>query len=71
MKTSTLFAIYAATLATALAHPKDAQAILQDPQLPLEDAEQYLIELSPGERRYVTEDDKWKLLRVCLRHFLT
>jgi leucyl aminopeptidase len=27
-------------------------------------AEQYLIELSPGETRYVTEDEKWELRRV-------
>lgn len=61
---SALFAIYAATISAALAHPKDAQVILQNPDLPLEDAEQFLIELSPGERRYITEDEKWKLRRV-------
>lgn len=32
-----------------------------------EDAEQlYLIELSPGETKMVTEDEKWDLRRVCL-----
>ena len=25
----------------------------------------YLIELAPGERKYVSEDDKWELRRVC------
>jgi leucyl aminopeptidase len=30
------------------------------------DSEQYLIELSPGETRWVTEDEKWELRRVYL-----
>lgn len=40
-------------------------------QVPLENekpisSEQYLIELSPGETRWVSEDEKWELLRVSL-----
>jgi leucyl aminopeptidase len=34
-----------------------------------EDSEQYLIELSPGETRLVTEEDKWDLKRVMLLSF--
>jgi leucyl aminopeptidase len=41
-------------------------------QVPLENekpisSERYLIELSPGETRWVSEDEKWELLRVSLR----
>jgi bacterial leucyl aminopeptidase len=30
-----------------------------------DDLETYLIELAPGETRWVTEDEKWELRRVC------
>ena len=30
----------------------------------LADAEKFLIELSPGETRWVTDDEKWELRRV-------
>ena len=29
------------------------------------DAQLYLIELAPGETKWVTEEDKWELRRVC------
>ena len=29
--------------------------------------EQYLIELAPGQTRWVTEEDKWELRRVSVR----
>ncbi len=32
--------------------------------------EKFLIELSPGETRYVTEDEKWELRRVGVPRFL-
>jgi bacterial leucyl aminopeptidase len=31
----------------------------------LADNEQFLIELAPGETKWVTEEDKWELRRVC------
>ena len=34
-------------------------------QQPIVQAEQFLIELAPGDRRLVTEDEKWELRRVC------
>lgn len=35
-------------------------------------AEQFLIELSPGKTRWVTEDEKWELRRVsCLFSFIS
>lgn len=32
------------------------------------DLERYLVELAPGETRWVTEDEKWELRRVRSRH---
>jgi leucyl aminopeptidase len=31
----------------------------------LEEPAKYLIELSPGTHKWVTEEDKWELKRVC------
>ena len=36
---------------------------------PAETGEKYHIELSPGETRWVTEDEKWELRRVCISPF--
>lgn len=53
----------AAAAVTAISIPQNAQEVFQ--QKPLVDApEQYLIELAPGEQRWVTEDEKWELRRV-------
>ena len=51
-----------ATAATAL-----AAAVVQDPshQDVLAPTEQYLIEIEPGNTRWVTEKEKWALKRVC------
>ena len=60
MKLVPVYALCLATTATAL-------SILPD-QVRLGDAtdpEKYLIELSPGKTRWVTEDEKWALRRVC------
>lgn len=40
------------------AHEKD-QVVISNVE------EKYLIELSPGETRWVTEEEKWELRRVC------
>lgn len=48
--------LVAAVAASALPHTDQHQLGL----------EQFLIELSPGETRWVTEDEKWALKRVCL-----
>jgi bacterial leucyl aminopeptidase len=34
-------------------------------QQALGEQEQFLIELSPGETRWISEDEKWELKRVC------
>lgn len=64
MKSSLLLALCAATFAAAVAHPKDAQVVIQDPQPTIVEPDEYLIELSEGETRWVTEDEKWALRRV-------
>ncbi|KAL2356551.1 leucine aminopeptidase 1 [Cryomyces antarcticus] len=63
MRVSVLLALSAAALSVAL----PSQAVLHDPQESLQ--EKYLIELSPGETRWVTEDEKWALRRDGLMFF--
>jgi leucyl aminopeptidase len=64
MKSTTLLLpLYTAALAAAASHPKD-QVVLQQPQL-IAEPDEYLIELSPGETRWITENEKWELRKVC------
>lgn len=65
MKSSLLLSLCTAALATAAAHPKDPQVVLKEQQPTIIEADEYLIELSPGETRWVTEEGKWELRRVC------
>lgn len=60
MKLVPVFTLCLATTATALSILHPDQALLGDAT----DPEKYLIELSPGETRWVTEDEKWALRRV-------
>ena len=71
MKSSVLLSLSAVALAAAVATPKDPQAVLQTPQVTIDEPDQYLIELSPGETRWVTEDEKWALRRVCIPQTIT
>lgn len=48
---------------SALSVGKPQQAALTEPQTV--SPELYLIELSPGETRWITEDQKWELRRAC------
>jgi leucyl aminopeptidase len=66
MKSSILLSLSAVALVAAVATPKDLQVVLQNPQVTIDELDQYLIELSPGETRWVTEDEKWALRRVCV-----
>lgn len=66
MKSSVLLSLSAVALAAAVATPKEPQVVLQNPQATIDEPDQYLIELSPGETRWVTEDEKWALRRVCV-----
>jgi hypothetical protein len=64
MKSSLLLPLCAAALAAAIHDPHDAQMVLQDPQPSIVERDEYLVELAPGETRWITEDEKWKLRRV-------
>ena len=59
MKYLAIFAAALATTSAALTLLRPDQAVLGDSQ-----PEKYLIELSPGDTRWVTEDEKWALRRV-------
>lgn len=65
MKASTFLTIFTATTAAALSITREQQAVLQDQRV--SEPELYLIELSPGETQWVTEDEKWEIRRVGLR----
>ncbi|KAI4662563.1 Leucine aminopeptidase 1 [Alternaria viburni] len=70
MKSTTiLLPLYTAALVAAVSHPKDPQAVLQEPQLTIIEPDEYLIELSPGETRWVTEDEKWELRKQNINFF--
>jgi leucyl aminopeptidase len=61
--TALLLPLYTAALAASASHPKD-QVVLQEPQLTITEPDEYLIELSPGETRWITENEKWELRKV-------
>jgi leucyl aminopeptidase len=63
MRTSILLPLCTVALAAAANHP-DPQVVLQDPQATVVEPDEYLIELSPGETRWIKEDEKWELRRV-------
>ena len=60
MKYAALLTASLATSATALSIALPDQAVLQGSI-----EEKYLVEFEPGETRWVTEDEKWELRRVC------
>jgi leucyl aminopeptidase len=62
MKASLLLSLYAAAAVTALSAPRGPQVILQEPTLV--EPDEYLIELSPGETRWIKEAEKWELRKV-------
>ncbi|CAK1363743.1 Leucine aminopeptidase 1 [Cercospora beticola] len=68
MKLSSVF--LAASSASAISVPSFADLYngLQQ-QTPFASGEKYLIELSPSERRWVSEDEKWQLRREGVRFF--
>jgi leucyl aminopeptidase len=65
MKSSLLLSLFTAALATAAAHPEEPQVVLQEQQTTFVEPDRYLLELSPGETLWVTEEEKWELRRVC------
>jgi hypothetical protein len=64
MKSSLLLSLCTAAFVAGAAHPKDPQVVLQESQATFVEPDEYLIELSPGETRLVTEEGKWELRRV-------
>ena len=60
MKLFLLLALGAAASATVLRIQVPSETVVVD---------RYLIELAPGETRWVTEEDKWALKRVWLLHY--
>lgn len=67
MKSSILLAACASGLAVqALSVPLVAQQVVDRLQSPFSEPDRYLIELAPGETRWVTEAEKWELRRVSL-----
>ena len=65
MKSTTLLLpLCTAAYAAAAFNPEHAQAVMQEPQLTIVEPDEYLIELSPGETRWVTENEKWELRKV-------
>jgi leucyl aminopeptidase len=57
MRFSSLLALSAATSTLAVVPQQQAQT-------PLFNDEKFLIELGPGETRWISEDEKWELKRV-------
>ena len=58
---------YVALYATVLVTSISAWTLFPQGQSPLvAETERYLIELGPGETRWINEDEKWVLKRVCL-----
>ena len=64
MRTSILLPLCTAALAAAVHQPKNPQIVLQDPQANAVEPDEFLIELAPGETRWIKEDEKWELRRV-------
>lgn len=67
MKSSLLLLLYAAAAVTALSAPREPQVILQEPTLV--EPDEYLIELSPGETRWIKEEEKWELRKQGINFF--
>lgn len=67
MKASLLLSLYAAAAVTALSAPRGPQVILQEPTLV--EPDEYLIELSPGETRWIKEAEKWELRKQGINFF--
>ncbi|KAL0261772.1 Leucine aminopeptidase 1 [Diplodia seriata] len=73
MKSAAIISSLAAA-ASALSILRDGQAPLKQPSIdladePVEPAESFLIELSPGETRWISEDEKWELRRQGINFF--
>ncbi|KAF4303394.1 Leucine aminopeptidase 1 [Botryosphaeria dothidea] len=74
MKSAAILSSFAAA-ASALSILRDGQAPLKQPTINIPDesadaaTESFLIELAPGETRWITEDEKWELRRQGINFF--
>lgn len=66
MKSSLLLPLCSAALVAAVYPP---QVVINDAQAATAEPEKFLIELAPGETRWITEDDKWALRRKGVNFF--
>ncbi|KAF2145278.1 uncharacterized protein K452DRAFT_284660 [Aplosporella prunicola CBS 121167] len=71
MKTSGILSLSFAAAASALSILRDGQAPLQGSTVSdsTTTPEQFLIELSPGETKWITEDEKWELRKQGINFF--
>ena len=60
MKLCLLAIVALSTTAATFPSIKPDQSVLSN-----NDQDLYLVELGPGQRRWITEDEKWALRRVC------
>ncbi len=63
---TSVLALLVPAISARFVEKADANNVQLHPEI--EEAEKYLIELSPGERLWVTEDEKWELRRVSPAH---
>ncbi|KAL5119187.1 Leucine aminopeptidase 1 [Pleosporales sp. CAS-2024a] len=69
MKSSVLLSLCTAALVAGGAHPKEQVVLKDSSQTTFVEPDEYLIELSPGETRWVTEEGKWELRRQNINFF--
>lgn len=63
MKQLLLIVVFIGAVIDAFSFPRSGQAVLRTH---VNDEEEYLIELGPGDTRWIKEDEKWALRRVCI-----
>ena len=65
MKASLLALLLPAAASARFVEPGELNPIAIIPVEIAEEVEKFLVELAPGETKWVTEDEKWELRRVC------
>ena len=66
MKASLLALLLPAAASARFVEPGELNPIAIIPDELAEEVEKFLVELAPGETKWVTEDEKWERRRVCL-----
>ena len=66
MKASLLALLLPAAASARFVEPGEVTVpVVAFPDEAAEGVEKFLVELAPGETRWITEDEKWELRRVC------